>query len=452
MRRAYFKNTWYVIMLASVLMISVVSTRILDIHLAERNWLIKKDEFLNGSANYLYAIWKFQSSRALHQNEINQEEYDRQIFESHYLMNLSPEDIEPFKSANLFDYASLETINLIRFIANKDPLPDFEEATFIYKLFGAVYLIINRQYEEAKVVLNKLLLTPQGQAYTDQILLHIGFCNSILGQTEASLESFQQIIDRYQNSPKASQARRLKFEVQTRISALEKLQNPGIEDLHSLAIMNSCQQVLSHQVSGLSKSKRSLVYYAQGVCHWESGDKTQAVDKLQRSLLNSTNVDKAKEANRSLYILSQNESELEQSQALSLKLNQILQDSTMLLLDKIKEKNPINLNLVKAHTQTLLEEFDMNTQVESPQVQSVSEKSIIKNIQRIQGRKVPPPQKRSSHRIGVHSRVKITTQQGRSFQGKLLNAPNSSILKLKTLVGVMRIPQSQIKSMSALKP
>lgn len=437
---------WLAIMILISLFIISVGSRILDIHLAERNWLIKKDEFMNSSANHLYSIWEFQSSMALFQKKIDQAEYDRQSFEAHYLMNLSLDEIQPFQSSNIIDQFSISAINFFRNFTNTPSLPTAEESSLIYKIYTAVYLIINNQFEEAQVVLTKLINDPKNQHYEDQLYLHLGFCAAMVGDNDKALKSYQYLIDRYKNSPKSTKARQLTFELKLRLQELKKLDsNPQISNLKQLATLNSCDQVLSYKVKRQRYKEKSQIYYAKGVCNYKSGNTLMAADNISKSLFFSTNLKSAKEANRQLFLVSRNKPELKSSLELSKNVNTFLKDSNFSQLNDIQNKSPFTLNSAKKNIQIALPQIELNTSTQQSLEPTISSQKILKRIKSLTGRQ------KSNNKITKHSKVAISTINNRNFTGELLSSPKASIIKLKTLIGTIRIPKSQIKRIKLIK-
>lgn len=459
MRSPLLKLTPFLVLIVTTSFMAVVLHRSLEIHLNERNWFIKKDEFLNGSANHIFSIWKYTSSLDLFNDQLTQEEYDQQQFEAHFLMNLSPDEVEPLGGKDLIDQVSMGTINLLRWMTQKPPLPEMDESKVLYQLYGAVYLIIHKNYGHALEILKQLQLKDIDPTYKHHIELHIAFCEAMLGNEDEAIAMYQEIIASSSYSPESYRARKLLYEIKARKEALKSIKDQSQSDqLIAQAILFDCDQVLNTSERDISRQTHNLLHYSQGLCYYEKAQPQKGSRSMVKALLKTEEITQAKTINRQLFIHTQQDPALVEFKKLSKEMNKVLKDTTLAIIEKLETHQKMEQNKALASANDLLGKLGIQAAPEkaSPDF-IIPQRKLLKKAQQMQAPKALPKLKKTKPKqikktttqaSNPNSKVVIQTVSGQTFTGILKSSAKAKMIKLKTLVGIVRIPQSQVKSLA----
>lgn len=458
MRNPILKLAPFLMLIVLTSFMGVVLHRSLEIHLNERNWFIKKDEFLNGSANHIFSIWKYTSSLDLFNDRLTQEEYDQQQFEAHFLMNLSPDEVEPLGGKDLIDQVSMGTINLLRWMTQKPPLPEIEESKVLYQLYGAVYLIIHKKYGHALEILKQLQLKDIDSTYKYHIELHIAFCEAMLGNEDEAISMYQAIIQASSYSPESYRARKLLFEIKARKEALKSIEDQSQSDqLISQAILFDCAKVLNTSENDISSKTHNLLHYSKGLCYYEKAQPQKGSRSMVKALLKTQEVDQAKTINRQLFIHTQQDPALVEFKKISQEMNQVLKDTTLAIIQKLETHQKMEQNKALASANDLLGKLGIQTTSEKAMPNFVIPKQkLLQKAKRLKApKRIPKVEKPKRKKVkkltqkpsNNNSKVVINTLSGQTFTGILKSSAKAKMIKLKTLVGIVRIPQSQVKSL-----
>jgi hypothetical protein len=194
-----------------------------------------------------------------------------------------------------------------------------------------------KKYEEALKIYDDLL--DNGEVDDNQthiILLHQGYCLSIIGEYEKAKKKFLDIIKNFQNEDVAiTAARLLRFleELEEEVRKVKESDDNPItksEKLYKLIAFKEALEILDKVVEeedGISDK----VDYLRARCYEETGEKETSVQIYQDIIDDSIeqqeyNSDIAKQANRRILLVSTTEEEGEKIKELSKKNNELISD------------------------------------------------------------------------------------------------------------------------------
>lgn len=205
------------------------------------------------------------------------------------------------------------SINAIRLLMGKSIVNETGNETDNRELEVAYFYERNRRYEKALDIYGSIIKakkhTPEGEAY---IILHQGFCQSMIGDLNKARASYEAIISRFPDSETAAVAwKLLEFintvddELQVTRGKVEATLEYG-KRLYLLMDYKNAITVFSEiERKGGTDDRTAEAIFLKARCYEELGEVSMAVEDYKKVIKNKVAERWAKEANRRIFILGE---------------------------------------------------------------------------------------------------------------------------------------------------
>jgi TonB family protein len=202
-------------------------------------------------------------------------------------------------------------LNGIRMLEGKDVLQRQRMTQDNKELQVAYIYERNRKYRDAIDIYKKLMGTVQNQPrLLGYLHLHIGFCQSMIGNINEAKASYETIIEKYPNTETARIAWKLLNFLNTLEDKLSTVESGGMTDLQkgkNYYLLMDYRKAILHFRKAKKETKDSSVIaqidFLQARSHEELGENDIALDIYQEVLDKYPNSAQAQDARRRLYIM-----------------------------------------------------------------------------------------------------------------------------------------------------
>jgi tetratricopeptide (TPR) repeat protein len=320
---------------------------------------------------------------------------------------------------------SKASINGIRHLMNSRLLPDTTVFEVNRHLELAYYLERNREYRQA---LREYSVFSETGPVLGIIWLHQGYCHAILGEVSQARNLFLQVIQEHGDSQLGVTASILLAYLERFVHEGGRVASGGMkrqERAVNLAELFQCKEALMviDSLDAKESLKASTAYY-KGLCLEELGDKLGATKSYAKSIKGSEDLTLSRDANRRLLIIGSQISPSNSIRNSAIRMNQTFQD-------------PIFKEIQKADLPSrVLPVSDSIPAQVAPEMDSLEE--FVKENASTQATSKTRPE-----------RVKLMTKSGKVLYGELLSGKQDRIQRIRTIMGVVGIPQKEIANIIA---
>ncbi len=311
---------------------------VVSVHLNELSNAVDELNRKQRGFNTIDILFKYEINRRLYSGLITEAEYDREELKT---VSILMQQEEPKSELSTLDYISVPAINSLRFLLGKTPItPAKKQKKDNAALSLAFYHENNRRFRDAQNIYE----TFDEQKKQPPILLHEGYCLSLLGEYENATEKLTRIINENRNEEIAATAAILLMYItdfkQEADYIINSSKGDDIETVVKLVQLNSFQNAQA-MLDRLEKSNandevQAKIAYYRGRLLEESGEKSRAIETYQELILEYYRYEAAKNANRRILVMSANRSDRKEINALAIENNKILNDENF---DSILELN-----------------------------------------------------------------------------------------------------------------
>ena len=346
-----------VIVLAVVFMFN---RSVISIHLNELSNAVDELNKKQRGFNTVDILFKYEMNRRLYSGLITEAEYDREELKT---ISILTQQEQPERQIGVFDYMSMPAINGLRYLLGKPQLTlTKEQKENNAALSLALYHENNRRFRDAQEIYTSF----DEQKKQSPVLLHEGYCLSLLGEHDNAVKKLSRIINENRNEEIAATAAILLMYITDFKQKAEHLINNAngddIETVVKLVQLNSFQnaQVMLDRLeeSETDEEAQAKIAYYRGRLLEETGEKSKAIETYQEMILEYYRYEVAKNANRRILVMSANRTDREEINALAIENNKLLHDESF---ESILELNE-NIGTTFADKQT--EEADVETKKE----------------------------------------------------------------------------------------
>lgn len=313
---------------------------VITVRLYELSQEIEKINQTEKGRNNLDILFKYEMNRKLYFGTINEEEYDRQELKTiRILTTKDPFDASLKKTAHF----ALPIINLFRFLIGKPKITFQNQSQNQHSLILAYYHESNKRFSEAL----KIYQTIPEKEKSAPILLHEGYCYSLLEEYEKAYSKLNQIITEYKNEDIAITASILLMHIMDfREESRRVLQNKteSTEKLVKLFQLNSFQNAklllerLNSSHRNMDNETKAKIDYYRGRIWEETGEKEKAFQAYQNLILQYPNSPSAKNANRRIVVIAVHHPSRKELLELTKENNSILKDKQFDFFSQLDEK------------------------------------------------------------------------------------------------------------------
>ncbi|MCP4136641.1 MAG: tetratricopeptide repeat protein [bacterium] len=339
-------------------------------------------------------------------------------------------------------------INFFRFTIGKEPVGHLEQGKALVNLDIAYYYERNKFYKRS-IDIYKAILEQEtlDNSVVAGILLHQGYCNSIMGNYNEAVELYTLVIKDYGNEKAAITAAILLRYLEgftteiKRIIKEEKLSINKGKKLYDLIAYREALDVFLKVEKIAGRKERSTINYYKGRCYEELASKNKALQAFQEIITSDPKSEYARYSNRRIYMAGALAYNGETLKELSQKNNRVLKDDVLSGMEAVNEQ----LNAAKdsgqddAYTRAL-EKIEKT----APVFTADELKKIERIIQKADSAIEESPGTVNSTRIG--KTYEIYTRDGQIMKGTIVRETKDFILLKNDLAGLAKIKIKEIKN------
>lgn len=321
----------WMIFIPIVLIFAVVfmfNRSVVSIHLNELSNAVDELNKKQRGFNTVDILFKYEINRRLYSGLITEAEYDREELKT---ISILTQQEAPERKLGIFDYISMPAVNGLRFLLGKPFLTlTKEQKENNAALSLAFYHENNRRFRDAQNIYNSFA----EQKKQSPVLLHEGYCLSLLGEHDDAVEKLTRIINENRNEEIAATAAILLMYItdfkQKADYLIKNGKGDNIDTVVKLVQLNSfqnAQEMLDRlEKSDTDEEVQAKIAYYRGRLLEETGEKSKAIETYQEMILEYYRYEVAKNANRRILVMSANRSDREEINALAIENNKLLKD------------------------------------------------------------------------------------------------------------------------------
>ena len=344
----------------------------------------------------------------------------------------------------------LYSINLIRSVIGMPHIEDIKEDNLSLSLEVAYYYERNKDYKKAIALYNQILTEPSsGRTLKAGVLLHQGFCFSIIGDYEKAKSKYLTVIKDYGDiSTAVTAAVMLRYlegfrtEIEKVLQGEKDSTSKGVK-LYRLIAYTESYEVLKRIENTASSSEKEKIKFFKGRTLEEIGETGRAVEIYQQIVMDNPQSEYASSANRRIYLVGSVNFDGEKIKKLAVENNKLINDDTLIkIVDEDEKFRTANDKKsagysfkVKSTFAEKISSSDLNAGIQS--------NSIDKMIKKVEERVNKKKNVINKQNHPAEVKVKIYTKDGNIFTGILLKETSDQIV-LSSSLGVIKINKSKI--------
>ncbi len=421
----------------------------IEIRLREMKIFLQKSNLRENNLDHISLIMKFQLGKRLYENRIATAEADAIELRVNTVLSqqIETENVSVARYENI-SRPVLLTINFLRTIMGKQPILDIEsnESTIYHDL--AYYYERNKNYKKAITLYNTALQnTVLKREVRGNILLHRGFCLSLMGKFNEAKKTFKEIISNYNDDTiSITAAILLNYidNINSEISRVKKTPDSikKGEKLFRLVAFRESLGVLDRIQDNASDGEKINIKYYRARCLEELSKKDEAIDCYQEIISDSPKSEFAKNANRRIYLMGVLDYNGSTMTNLARWNNKIIKDPG---LDKMITDNsriPVNNTFIKKLSEnTEMKKIYSGIEKNKPEISSRMLESLKHEIKRTQA--ILKKKKTRVTSKSIVKKYKIFINDGNVFVGTI-SEETLNYIKLKGLLGEIKISKKTI--------
>jgi hypothetical protein len=283
----------------------------------------------DSNEEYITLVMKYEQAQKMYEKELVEDDLAEEELTLLYLYNRDffkqEDDVSP--GTRLV----LGMVNAFRFMLRKEPIRIGRDDFYNYYIDMAYYYERNKKYRLALELYGQAAAFEEGYTFNKGvILLHQGFCSSLLGDDATARERYQAVIDHYENDKIAITAFILlqyldyfnseRTVVRKKRDSIEKS-----KDLYHLVAYRESLEILSSLEKSARDGDKATIRYYMARCSEEMGETVDALEQYQALIIDDPRTRYARLSNRRLFLVSKNE-ESDQLRELSLANNLLIGD------------------------------------------------------------------------------------------------------------------------------
>lgn len=429
-----------------VILTGIIAWANLRMNLGELAWVLQKQEFIEGNLSRMYLVARFYDQQKLYHDEILRSTYDKNDLETSQLFRTAnPQRWMELRVSDALDKVSLVVVNTMRKWVDKPPFADLDEISSLAFLEQSFKHERHRNYVDALEGYQKAEMLIRDTILLGVVNLHRGFCYSQLGDLDRARYYYQSVIASNRSNQQGITAGILMQYLDQILAervALSQSNLSTTEKANKGSLLLQCNQILDSlriEAPNISRQEQMERRFVHGICSEETGKKATAAKHYLQTIQLAGLSDISRDANRRLFVMGSTTQGGVRIINISKSLNRILKDSTLQVMESsIKATQRSNDSSTSIPSSTLLElEQQAKSIIEnqkSAQMQPTANNDIVKT-------------RAVKHYPAQNTYIRVLLKNGKSFAGEILSTENENVIRLKTMIGVIGIRKSEIKSL-----
>ncbi|MCP4137071.1 MAG: tetratricopeptide repeat protein [bacterium] len=446
-------KTEIVLIIISIILIIgmfVLNDTIKDIRLDELKIVLQQTNSVSSSLDHISLVMNYRNHKKSYRKKISPAKADMiEIRVNSILLSGDIKEDVLLEKEGYFKKPVLILMNFIRRIAGKRPIENVLQKRSSVALDIAYYYERNKLYGKAITLYQQIL--NEGKFHRAQlagIMLHQGYCHSIVGNYQQAIQKYMLVIKNYgDEKPSITAAILLRYlegftsEIK-RIIKKEDSVKKGKQLYRLIAYREALKVFLRVEKDAKSKEKAEINYY-KGRCYEELSDRNKALQVYQETIISDPKSEYAKYSNRRVYLSGVRAHNGAVLKELAFKNNLLLKDEALIEMraeeKRIAEKAPPAPVKNDSFNEALAE-----IEKETPVFSRDEIKTIEKIIQKVN--KEVEKSSRTAPVIKKNLKYKIFTTDGSSFIGTITGERAGAILFKTNLGNTITIEKKYIKS------
>jgi tetratricopeptide (TPR) repeat protein len=452
-------KTEYILLLITVGIISLMlflNDINQHIRIKEVRIYMQKSNREDNNIDHMNLVMKYQTQKRLYENQIRQDDAD--LIEMRANSILAENTGGKSVAMDRYRYLSVPSvflINLFRSIINKGPIRDYTEDPVNIYLGVAYYYERNNSLAGAlRIYARALKEEKYDKATIAGIILHQGYCNSIMGNYQVAKNTYLTVIREYEDDPAAVTALILLRYLEgfrTEIDRILEKDRDSVEKankLFTLIAFRDAIDVLNRLEKNAAPGDRPKMSYIRGRCLEGLSEKEKAIDTYQAIVTNYAGSPYSILANRRIYLSGSMASNGARVKNLATANNRSIGDPVFIkLTDQEKKLRSAEEedNNARYHRE-LVKEENLYPVLDLDKVESLADLEPTAPVaKKIVVTETLPAQKKEPPII-----FRIETKEGNVFIGSIRMESAEQVI-INTIAGDATIPKSKIASRKRIK-
>jgi tetratricopeptide (TPR) repeat protein len=305
---------------------------VLTVRMTELDGFLEQINREASKVDELGMLSKFKLHLALYNREIDDKKFDEEELSTVYLAT----SYEVRNKVSMTKYAGVSEpiiwiINLIRKVTGKAAIQTVIANPSDMDLALAYYFEMNKNFKHALSIYEKAV-SRITEDRVPIVLLHEGYCRSLIGDYDEAKSIFISIIKKYNNENIAITAALMLQYLETIRSEVTKVKASTDSDitksekLYRLIAYEDAIEVLK-KIQPQNKKETDQIAFLNARCLEETGKTEESVKMYQGIIRSDRGSDAAKAANRRLLVMASVDENGEKMKELAKKNNELIRDS-----------------------------------------------------------------------------------------------------------------------------
>jgi tetratricopeptide (TPR) repeat protein len=289
----------------------LLNSSVLSIRMMELEGYLKGINRETSQADELDMVSKYRLHLRLYKEAIDEKKFDEEELDTFYLAaSFEARATSSRRAHDRINLPLLAIMNALRWIIGKPPIETVTGNSSDDELTLAYYFERNRNYKKALSIYASAISEKKvTEGKIPIVLLHEGYCRSLLSEYDAAKSIFLSIIKDYSNENIAMTAALMLQYLETLRSEVNKVKESGgsgiekSEKLYRLIAYQDAVEVLS-KITPQNDREADKIAYLSARCLEETGKTGESAKKYQELVERDPHSELAQLANRRLVVMS----------------------------------------------------------------------------------------------------------------------------------------------------
>ncbi len=439
-----------IITLTTLVSSMVLNRMNIEIRLEEMKIFIQKGNRTDNNIDHVSLLINYKTHKDLYEERINDAESAIIELKIKNALSSSKFDQPEFKTRYpLLSYPVIHIINFIRFLLDLPPITLDPEQDSSYLLESAYLHERNKRYSRANEIYSKILA--EGNVHGNMrasILIHQGYCLSIMGDYKKAREKYINVIKQYGDSKIAITAALLLRYIdgfRREIDRIMSHETDSVEKgkkLYRLIAYRESLEVMKHIEESAGEKEAENIAFFKARALEELGRKNEAVKNYQKIIEMNSRSKLALSANRRIYIMGESDTSGKPYIDLASENNKKIRDKEF---SSITEKYS---KLKKLGSKDSSTEKNGDKKTSDQSTDSKETEAVNRILRDLRSQNVRNTEKRITEK--KPELMKIYISDGNIFTGYIVKE-NKNTIKIKTSIGFVIINKKDITKRETMR-
>ncbi len=436
------KETIFFIITVIILLIVVAFNNIVkDIRITELKNVIQDENYRHNDYNHIYLIAKYQNRMSLYYQKSSQDDFDKMEYRINTIMKQSSDKEDSKHKFSFFiKNIVISLVNLYRPVFKKEKIGNYDN-NLSPSVEAGYYAERNNYFSKAIILYDAALRGKNLSKYhSDSVMLHRGFCYSMMGLKNKSRDIYGKLINSNAEENIILTAIILLQYLDKIDSELNNINNESSKDIDKgikyfyLLAYNDALNIFNDKESqnSINSDDRTKIKYFKARCLEETEHPENALEYYSQIINENPESQYAIYSNRRIYIIGKTLQKKSGISEISEANNLILRDTV--LDSMIKENKNVNTRSLDS-TEKFFSENLTILQIQEKLNGKIEKMSRLKQM----------PDKSYKFKLNEKNNetLRITTKSGTIIIGKIIEN-NGNQYTIDTIIGRVIIEKNEI--------